>query len=109
MRPGLPTLLLAGTGLLFVPTIARAATASLFPDRDNTLFEDTTGSLSNGAGGYLFAGITAVGVRRRALLHFDLSSLPAGATITAATLRLVMSQTSAGPQFVEVHRLQASW
>jgi hypothetical protein len=108
-RPGLPAIVLLGTGLLSFPSMATATTATLFPDRDNTLFEDTTGSLSNGAGGYLFAGATAGGVRRRALLHFDLSGLPAGATITAATLRLVMSQTSAGPQDVQVHRLQASW
>jgi hypothetical protein len=108
-RIGRPAILLLVAGVIWAPSAAGAATATLVPDRDNTLFEDATGSLSNGAGGYLFAGTTAGPERRRALIHFDLSSLPANATITAATLRLVMSQTSSGPQDVQVRRLLASW
>jgi hypothetical protein len=44
---------LASAGLL--SQSAHAATVTLIADRDNTLFEDVNGSLSNGAGPYAFA------------------------------------------------------
>ena len=50
---------------------ALADTAVLSPVRDNTLYEDSAGSFSNGAGDYLFAGSTARGSIRRALLAFE--------------------------------------
>uniref|UniRef100_UPI0035B4BD31 DNRLRE domain-containing protein n=1 Tax=Promineifilum sp. TaxID=2664178 RepID=UPI0035B4BD31 len=84
-------------------------TVTLAPLKDNTLYESATGALSNGAGQYLFAGQTANDLTRRAALAFDLSGLPAGATVTAATLTLSMSKTIAGETPVTLHALQKAW
>jgi hypothetical protein len=87
--------------------------AALGSSADNTLYEDPNGSLSNGAGTHFFAGragATAGGAIRQGLIRFDVaSSLPPTATIIGVTLYLTMSQTAAGPQPVELHRVTASW
>jgi hypothetical protein len=73
----------------------RADVVTLAASRDNTLFEED-GALSNGAGDHIFAGLTKDGVRRRALIAFDVAgALPAGSTISAVTLRLYLSKTQA--------------
>ncbi len=87
---------------------------SLQPDRDNTLFEEPTGALSNGAGDFIFAGRTSttqLGTIRRGLIRFDIagSALPAGATIDSVRLRMNMSRTIAGPTTVSLHRVTADW
>jgi Bacterial Ig-like domain (group 3)/IPT/TIG domain/Dockerin type I domain len=83
---------------------------------DNTLYEETSQSsqLSNGAGQHFYAGETnqAAGINiRRGLLKFDLSSVPAGSTITAATLTLHMSKSAAGSgaQNNALHLLLQGW
>jgi hypothetical protein len=79
--------------------------------KDNTLYQSATGSLSNGAGDYFFAGSSGTGGKKRALIMFDIagSGIPAGSTITSAKLSLYMSKTSAGPFPVELHRLLKDW
>lgn len=66
-------------------------------DRDNTLYQKSDGSLSNGAGEFFFAGATDQGEDdrlRRGLIRFDVAAaIPAGATINSATLTLYMSRT----------------
>jgi hypothetical protein len=79
-------------------------------NKDNTLYESSTGAFSNGAGQYFFVGTTARVERRRGLLAFDVAgNIPAGATITSVTLRLHMSRTISGEQFVKLHRVLADW
>lgn len=91
-------------------TAAITHTVTLTPLRDNTLYESSTGTLSNGAGRYLFAGTTARGAQaRRGLLAFDLGAIPPGATILSATLTLNMSRTIAGESAVALHALTADW
>lgn len=96
------------------------ATSSLFADqitlvadRDNTLYQSETGSLSNGLGSHLFVGRTAQEdalSRRRALVRFDLSSIPAGSVVTQVTLSLHCSRANqSGPTAVTLHRLLADW
>jgi hypothetical protein len=78
--------------------------------RDNTLYESVGGDASNGAGDFMFAG-QASG-RRRALVRFDVTAaLPAGATVTAATLALHCSRSPLGAPntAIGVHRLLADW
>jgi hypothetical protein len=87
---------------------------TLDPDRDNTLYEDPNGALSNGAGEFIFAGrtsLTAQGAIRRALLHFDVtgSAIPAGSTVDSVRLRMNMSRTIAGPATVTLHRVTSDW
>lgn len=88
------------------PTVV-ALTASA----DDTLFEDPTGQLSDGAGQHFYVGDSRqVGIDiRRGLLKFDLSSIPTGSTINSATLTLHMSKTNNGAQSIAVHRALTDW
>lgn len=81
----------------------------LTPSKDDTLFETGTGGTSNGAGIHLFTGRTNVGSRRRAVIAFDLSQIPAGAKVTAVTLTLHVSQTVAGTETLVIHGVSADW
>ena len=93
------------------PPTPAGTVATLMPVADNTLYESATGDLSNGAGMHLYVGRTnqVSASVRRAVLKFDLSSIPAGSTINAATLMLHMSRTTSAGQGIAVHRLLADW
>lgn len=83
--------------------------AILTPAKDNTLYEDSLGSTSNGSGQYIFAGHTSSNLARRALLEFDLTGIPAGSTVTRAVLTLSLSMSIAGDQLLSLHRVGDSW
>lgn len=89
--------------------LAQADQITLTPDRDTTLSEDDV-SYSNGAGPFAFIGTTAGG-RRRALLKFDLSALPAGAQMSSARLQFYVDKngTGSGIDGAALHRVLASW
>ncbi|NNF42291.1 MAG: DNRLRE domain-containing protein [Phycisphaerales bacterium] len=98
-------------GLLCVFAISAGVQADeivLEASKDNTLYGES-GLLSNGIGDYFFAGTTGSGNARRAVLAFDLSDIPVGATIDSVSLQLNMSRTMAGAQPVALHRLNADW
>lgn len=84
---------------------------SIGADQDGSLYQTDDGSLSNGAGTGIFAGRTNVGgVLRRGVIHFPVETyVPAGATITNATLALYLTRASASDEPVSVHRLLVSW
>ncbi len=87
-------------------------TVTVTATADNTMYEyEGFGQdLSNGTGSYLFAGVTASGLRRRGLISFDISdSIPPGSTIQSAALTLHLSQATFGPRLVTLHRALASW
>ena len=87
-----------------------ADTVSLEPSKDNTLFEDSDGTLSNGAGERLLCGRTGEPNNRRALIAFDFSSLPAGSVISSVSLTLNASKVaSSSAQSTSLHRLLADW
>jgi len=92
-------------------TAAAQTTVVLPCDRDNTLYESSTGSLSNGRGEGLFVGLTGQPLRRRALLHFDIAAaVPAGARILSARLGLNVSRTAVAVYFdVTAHRVLRDW
>lgn len=102
-------------GLIVVAAAAltsgvHAGVVTIVPDRDNSLFEDAAGSLSNGSGQYLFAGRTLQGLSRRALLRFDVAGqIPAGSTITSASLTLHVSRGVSSIVPMSVHRMSAEW
>jgi hypothetical protein len=82
---------------------------ALNPSKDNSIFSES-GTLSDGKGIYLFAGMTNRGDARRALLAFDVSgAIPSGAIVTSAVLKLNMSKTIAGSTGVSLHRMLADW
>lgn len=88
-------------------------TVTLTADRDNTLYEtELTEVTSNGKGPHLYSGKTgaAAGYKlRRALLHFDLSAVPSGATISAAALSLRLNLQVGQDYAMKLHRVSASW
>ena len=78
----------------------RSGQITIEAEKDNTLYFTEDGSLSNGAGQYLFAGNTAAGVPGRAVLAFDIAgNIPPGSTIDGVVLTLEMS----------LHRLTRDW
>ncbi len=80
----------------------------LEPIKDNTLYEDANGELSNGVGEFMFAGRTMAGVRRRCLMAFDFSALPANAVIESVELTLNMTMTARPDSFnCIIHRVLA--
>lgn len=89
--------------------LAHGETLVLPAARDATLFESEFGDTASGAGNYLFAGMTAQNLARRALIQFDLSALPDGATILDARLRLHMSRTATSGVLVDLHRVTRGW
>lgn len=106
------TLVFALAALLPVAVLsAQTVTVQIFPTQDNTLYEDATGSLSNGAGQFLFAGKNSNGNTRRALLAFDPTTVvPARSRIVAVQLTLGVTQTSASaPTAASLHRVSAAW
>jgi len=99
--------------LVLTTSIAAAEVVTLGASRDNTLFEDVAGSLSNGSGPHLFIGRVAPGgggLARRAVLAFDVAAdVPRGAKITSVSLTLNMSRTIASARPATLHRLTTDW
>lgn len=90
-----------------------AETSTFFPVADTTIYSES-GSQNGGGGNELFAGTTGPGggnSERRALLRFDLSSIPSGSTIDSAALELAVTRAARGSGNVSyaVHRLTRSW
>jgi hypothetical protein len=96
---------------LSVPVVAQQFT--LTPVADNTLYQDASGSLSNGAGSSLFCGRTNVfggAAARRALLKFDLASVaPPGTTVIHAELSIGCAQGQGGSATIEMYRVTSAW
>lgn len=90
---------------------AFAATVEIPASKDTTLYSENT-NFSNGAGEHLFAGRPGIGTFRRALIAFDIAgAVPAGSTITSASLDLYCSKRAPGSpaQNVSLNRLLQSW
>jgi hypothetical protein len=102
--------------LLFFGMTGRGAladTASLLASKDNTVQEHPDGSFSNGKGVFFFVGKTLENVNtlRRGVIAFDLTSIPANATITAASLSLTVSKIgpAPGPGNISLYKLLRDW
>src|SRR3954469_20660703 len=100
--------------VLALACAAHAANATFGSDKDSTLFQSSTGNLSDGAGEAFYVGRsqqfdTSVQIRR-GLIHFNLSSIPAGATISSASLRFEAENRSAnGDRLTSLRRLLQDW
>jgi FtsP/CotA-like multicopper oxidase with cupredoxin domain len=92
---------------------AAADTAILSARNDTTLYqtENVAEDAGNGAGDYLFSGVTRDGLKRRTLIAFDLSTLPAGAVVNSVQLRLNVSKVPnpVRTAAVGLYRVTASW
>jgi len=92
--------------------VEAADQVSLIALRDNTLIESDTGATSNGAGNQVRCGRTGDSggsLVLRTVLAFDLSGLPPGGVVRAATLRLTLTNSSSGALPVTLHRVLADW
>lgn len=96
--------------LTTIASVGSADTITLNPVQDNTIFSDSS-NLSAGGGIGIFAGTNNGGNTRRGLLQFDVAGgIPAGSTITSATLTLYLAQAPNGTaRNVELHRLNLEW
>lgn len=99
----------------FAPLACTSAIAAeivtLEPTQDNSMYEED-GNLSNGAGIYLFFGLTDDTWARRSLLLFDVAgNIPAGSTITEAGLSINVNREPAGAPdgMILLHRSEAPW
>jgi spore coat protein A, manganese oxidase len=99
--------LIVVAALAWAPT-AVADTVTLQATSDVTLYSEADDK-ANGAGDYVFVGQTNGGKWRRTVQRFDVSGIPAGSTITSATLTLHMSRTVAGNQTLRLHRVLQDW
>ncbi|MGH7943893.1 MAG: DNRLRE domain-containing protein, partial [Opitutaceae bacterium] len=89
----------------------RAASVTLTPGKDNTIYGSGDANLSNGAGQFIFAGSSGAGRVLRGLIAFNLAGqIPAGATINSVTLTLAINTPlSANSNTVRLHRVTADW
>ena len=96
--------------VLLAAQMALASEVTIPPIKDNTLFQHDEGTLSSGAGSYLFVGNSDNGASRRALITFDIAAhIPEGATINRVKLILNMSGSSERTADVTLHRILADW
>ncbi|MEJ8566601.1 PQQ-dependent sugar dehydrogenase [Elongatibacter sediminis] len=101
--------------LVVLPFAANAVQVQFQPDRDASLYEDLEGDVANGSGSYLFFGkVGSAGNEelRRALMHFDVSSIPDGARIESVQLQVEVNQipmTSGAGGLATLHRVLDSW
>ena len=78
--------------------------------KDNSLYEDDEGDVSNGAGNFLFVGKTNQGKLHRALIAFDIAgSIPYGSLIESVDLTLHMSRTGSSASPFSLHELMRDW
>jgi hypothetical protein len=110
-RPYAPFLTLAAS--LALSSFALADVVYLTSSKDNTLYQDQNGALSNGAGDGFFAGRTGGmtgGLIRRGLIAFDVASaIPAGSTVNSVTLTLSMSMTNSSTCTVTLNKVSLDW
>ena len=87
-----------------------AATVSLRPVKDTTIYGNGDKELSNGAGAHLFAGSSGEKRVLRSLIAFNLAGqVPAGATINSVTLTLTINTPLNNANTVGLHRVLADW
>lgn len=92
---------------------AVADTAVLKSVADVTLIEPNDGlQYALGAAYNIYCGrvgVSGSGTLRRAIVRFDLSSIPTGSTILSVSYKAYMSQTSSGANDCKLHRMLAPW
>ena len=108
IRSGAWLLLLLLLGLPACLAQSTTTTSRLSAEADASIYGDNTG-FANGQGGELEVGKTRAGTLRRALLRFSLADIPANATISSATLSVVVDQNNFGAHVIAAHRVATAW
>lgn len=95
---------------LLAPIACGATEVVLSANKDNTLYEPISSELSSGAGPSMFAGATAGLKARRALVQFDVGTVPVGAHIDSVQLILHMTRSAEEiPRDFTLHRVVVDW
>jgi hypothetical protein len=95
--------------LTFIVSTLDAATTSLVPVADTSISE-SGGAKFTSFPGTMIAGALSSGEKVRALLRFDLSGIPANATITSASLRFSVTKSAAfNAATFRLHRVIPAW
>lgn len=96
------------SGSLYKIVPVASTNASFTSTKDGSMFEEYVNNAS-GAGGMMFAGMTATSFRRRAAVAFDVSSIPSGTTISSAQVNLTVSFGQGTNNPMKLHRATLSW
>ncbi len=98
------------TALMVSTAAACADVVTLFPTKDATMIQEND-QIANGRGLGVFCGNIGIGAgyARRGLFQFDLSSIPAGATITRVELALTLTRTVNGNQSCSLFKVLTAW
>lgn len=93
-----------------VPSTVSAATVLISATRDSTIYQNSANNSAGGAAG-IFVGSNGQGSPRRGLIAFDVAAnVPAGATITAADLQMVLGLAGNSANVtIGLHRLDVDW
>jgi hypothetical protein len=102
-----PLILLTIGGLVSAQAQTVVSVSAL---QDTSIFQSGT-SNSDGGGPGIFAGTNGAGSPRRGLLQFNLSSIPAGATVTNVQLTLTLGQFSGAytSGTIDLYDLTKAW
>ncbi len=106
------SLLVASAAMCTAVVQASGDTVSLGASADTCIFAPSfDNEYSNGVGPLLYAGKNSSGNVRRTLLRFDVAaSVPAGATITGATVTLNCNRSALGNNLLfTMHRVLGTW
>ena len=98
--------------LPLIPMLSTADEVLIAAGADNTLYEDSLGSVSNGSGAIMVAGRTngEVDSIRRAVLFFDVAgNIPHGAVVESVALSLYLNKGNGGAREMRLHRLLTDW
>ena len=104
--------LLLFVSLPLIPMLSTADEVLIVAGADNTLYEDSLGSVSNGSGAIMVAGRTngEVDSIRRAVLFFDVAgNIPHGAVVESVALSLYLNKGNGGVREMRLHRLLTDW
>ena len=100
---------IAAAALALTGMQAFGATATINPSQDNTVAQELSEN-SSGTCDRIFAGMTANNDARRALLQFDLSSIPDGSTINSVTLSMRVDQGGQNQTAtMTLYRVNTAW
>lgn len=98
--------------VLALGSVAAAEVVSITSSKDNSLIQNATGDLSNGAGSGLFVGNTHQSGDniRRAVIAFDIAAaIPQGSTITNVNVTLTCNRARGGAITVGLFPMLANW
>jgi hypothetical protein len=103
---------LLGAAVIAAVTLSLPAqtTTSIVADKDTALYESASGTLANGGGSTLFAGLTGQPKLRRTLLHFDVANvIPQGSRVLSAQLEVSVINVAAPNPMAAAHRVTQAW